>query len=49
MEQETELGEWYRENPCLYDKKLKSYKDAQAKKALLQEKASRQQPPCSYK
>ena len=49
LEQETELAEWYRGNPCLYDKKLKSYKDAQAKKTLLQEKASMLQPPCSCK
>ena len=46
-EQEAELASWYREHPCLYDKKLNSYKDYESKMSLIEEKAATFTPPCS--
>lgn len=44
-EQEVMLGSWYRDNPILYDKGLRYYKDANLKSTLLEEKAKTMDPP----
>jgi hypothetical protein len=46
-EQEKELGEWLRDEECLYDKRHKRYKDAQYKQNLLQTKADSYTPTCT--
>lgn len=38
-EDEAKIAEWLRENPCIYQKTLKSFKDAGHKSLLWQEKA----------
>ena len=39
-EQEKDIGEWFRENECLYNRRLNAYKDAKKKQRLLEEKAA---------
>uniref|UniRef100_UPI00358EE98D uncharacterized protein n=1 Tax=Myxine glutinosa TaxID=7769 RepID=UPI00358EE98D len=46
--QEVDLAEWYRENECFYNKKLKAFKNTEMKRRLLEEKAARLEPPCTY-
>lgn len=46
-EQEKDIGEWFKENECLYDRRHKSYKDAQHKRRLYEEKAASLDPPCT--
>lgn len=45
--QEKELGEWYREQECLYNRRHKLYKDAQHKRRLYEDKAASLTPKCT--
>ena len=46
-EQEVELAEFYGDNELFYNKRLKSYKDSEKKKRLLEEKGASLSPPCT--
>jgi hypothetical protein len=48
-EQEKDLGEWYREHECLYNRRHKLYKDSKHKQRLYIEKAESLTPKCTCK
>lgn len=48
-EQEKSIGEWFKENECLYNRRHKQYKDSQHKRRLYEEKAASFTPPCTCK
>ena len=45
--QEIELAEWYRDQECLYNRRIKSYKSTVMKTRLIEEKAKEFDPECS--
>ncbi len=40
VEEEDDMAEWLKMNPCLYNKKLKTYRNTDMKKRLWEEKAA---------
>lgn len=48
-EQEKDIGEWFREHECLYNRRHKLYKDAAHKHMLYAEKAQSLTPKCTCK
>ena len=48
-EQEEELCEWYRDNSCLYNRRMSGYRERNRKERLYQEKAASYDPECSGK
>ena len=45
----TDLAKWYRENPCLFNKKHRDFKNASIKRRLIEEKAASLTLTCSHK
>ena len=46
-EQEIDIGEWYRENECMYDRSNSNYRKTSHKRTLIRKKAATFDPPCS--
>ena len=45
--QEEDLAEWLRDHECLYNRKLKAYKNTAMKQRLIADKAKEFDPECS--
>ena len=49
VEQENDIGEWYRDNEILYNKRHQDFKNTEKKNKLFEDKAASLDPPCTRK